>query len=175
LSQPEAGWPPVLALRGISKHFGALTANDSVDLTLHRGEIVALLGENGAGKTTLMNILFGHYVADEGVVLVADAGGCLRPLPPGSPQAARSAGIGMVHQHFTLAENLTGFENIALGLEPLFGLARGRSRLRRSVEALMARTGLTARLDLRVAQLAVGSSSTKTLVRRESAFRASRS
>lgn len=155
MSQSEAGRPPVLALRGISKRFGALTANDGVDLTLNRGEIVALLGENGAGKTTLMNILFGHYVADEGEVLV-DAEGGLRPLPPGSPQAALSAGVGMVHQHFTLAENLTGFENIALGLEPLFGLARGRSRLRRPVEALMARTGLTARLDLRVAQLGVG-------------------
>lgn len=156
MSLPEAGRSPVLALRGISKSFGALTANDGVDLALHRGEIVALLGENGAGKTTLMNVLFGHYVADEGEVLIADAGGCLQPLPPGSPQAALSAGIGMVHQHFTLAENLTGFENIALGLEPLFGLARDRSRLRRSVEALMARTGLTARLDLRVAQLGVG-------------------
>ncbi|WP_244607008.1 ABC transporter ATP-binding protein [Bosea sp. CS1GBMeth4] len=147
---------PVLALRGITKRFGALTANCAVDLTLHRGEIVALLGENGAGKTTLMNILFGHYLADEGEVLVATPEGELKPLPQGSPQAALDAGIGMVHQHFTLAENLTGFENIVLGLEPLLGLAHGRRAMRRTVDALMARTGLCARLDIRVAELGVG-------------------
>ena len=77
---------------------------------LARGEVVALLGENGAGKTTLMNILFGHYVADEGTV---EAFG--KPLPPGDPRAALEAGIGMVHQHFTLADNLTVLDNIALG------------------------------------------------------------
>ena len=70
--------------------------------------MLALLGENGAGKTTLMNILFGHYVADEGTVSVVDKDGGLAALPPGSPHAALAAGIGMVHQHFTLAENLTG-------------------------------------------------------------------
>ena len=90
--------PPVLEFRGVSKRFGALTANDSVSLTLQAGEILALLGENGAGKTTLMNILFGHYQADEGEVLIDGAA-----LPPGSTQAAIGAGVGMVHQHFTLA------------------------------------------------------------------------
>ena len=69
-----------------------------------------MLGENGAGKTTLMNILFGHYQADEGVVEVDG-----RPLPGGSTDAAIKAGIGMVHQHFTLADNLTVLENITLG------------------------------------------------------------
>ena len=152
--QPAA--TPILALRGITKRFGALTANDAIDFALHRGEIVALLGENGAGKTTLMNILFGHYVADEGEVSVASPAGELWPLAQGSPQAALDAGIGMVHQHFTLAENLTGFENIILGREPLFGLARGRRALRSAVEALMMRTGLAARLDVRVAELGVG-------------------
>ena len=76
--------------------------------TSRHGEIVALLGENGAGKTTLMNIIFGHYVADEGEVLVADGDGVLAPLPSGSAEAALRAGVGMVHQHFTLAENLSG-------------------------------------------------------------------
>ena len=76
---------------------------------------MALLGENGAGKTTLMNILFGHYVADEGSV---EAFG--RPLPPGDPRAALAAGIGMVHQHFTLADNMTVLENIVLGTESLW-------------------------------------------------------
>lgn len=156
MSAEGPAFAPVLALRGITKRFGALTANDAVDLTLHGGEIVALLGENGAGKTTLMNILLGHYLADQGEVSVASPEGELRPLPQGSPLAALNAGIGMVHQHFTLAENLTGFENIVLGLEPLFGLARGRRAMRRTVEALMARTGLVVRLDLRVAELGVG-------------------
>ena len=93
---------------------------------LARGEVVALLGENGAGKTTLMNILFGHYVADEGTV---EAFG--KPLPPGDPRAALDAGIGMVHQHFTLADNLTVLENIVLGTEPLWRRAarpRGGAR-----------------------------------------------
>src|SRR3954447_14926673 len=101
---------PVLRLAGITKRFGPLVANDAVTLELGAGEVVALLGENGAGKTTLMNILFGHYVADAGSV---EAFG--RELPPGDPHAALAAGIGMVHQHFTLADNMTVLENIVLG------------------------------------------------------------
>ncbi|MGA0778793.1 MAG: ATP-binding cassette domain-containing protein, partial [Gemmobacter sp.] len=76
---PATAAPVVLRLEGITKRFGTLTANDAVSLSLGAGEVVALLGENGAGKTTLMNILFGHYSADEGVV---EVGG--RPLPPGA-------------------------------------------------------------------------------------------
>ena len=127
--------PVVLRLDGITKRFGLLVANEGVDLELRRGEVLALLGENGAGKTTLMNILFGHYVADEGTVSVAGADGTLRPLPPGSPHAALAAGIGMVHQHFTLAENLTGLENIMLGTEPVLRLRKRTGAARRKVEA----------------------------------------
>ena len=72
--------PLVLKLAGIGKRFGALVANDAIDLELRRGEILALLGENGAGKTTLMNILFGHYVADAGRIDVAGTDGALVPL-----------------------------------------------------------------------------------------------
>ena len=95
----EAGVQPALRLAGITKRFGALTANDAITVDLRSGEILALLGENGAGKTTLMNILFGHYVADEGEITVFGAN-----LPTGSPKAAIAAGVGMVHQHFTLGE-----------------------------------------------------------------------
>ncbi|WP_108399025.1 ABC transporter ATP-binding protein [Devosia submarina] len=141
----------VLSLEGITKRFGALMANDQLDLTLRSGEILALLGENGAGKTTLMNILFGHYVQDEGVVRVAG-----KVLPPGSPGAALAAGVGMVHQHFALAENLTGFDNIRLGTEPLMRLGSSRAAARRKVEQIMGESGLEVDLDRRVAALTVG-------------------
>jgi len=68
---PRGGGEPALSIEGVTKRFGALLANDGIDLALHRGEILALLGENGAGKTTLMNILFGHYVADAGTIRVS--------------------------------------------------------------------------------------------------------
>ena len=97
----------VLHLDAITKRFGKLVANDAISLSLRRGEVVALLGENGAGKTTLMNILFGGYTADSGSVEVFG-----QTLPPGNSRAALDAGVGMVHQHFTLADNLTVLENI---------------------------------------------------------------
>ncbi|WP_374642091.1 ABC transporter ATP-binding protein [Tabrizicola sp.] len=139
----------VLRLDRISKAFGALKANDAVSLTLRRGEVVALLGENGAGKTTLMNILFGHYVADEGGVEVFG-----RPLPPGNPRAALAAGVGMVHQHFTLAGNLTVLENIRLGTERLW--ARRHPDSRGKVERLSRDFGLAVHPDAKVGRLSVG-------------------
>lgn len=145
--------PPVLSLRGITKRFGDLVANDAIDLTVHRGEVVALLGENGAGKTTLMNILFGRYRADAGQVLV-EHDGALSKLPPASPAAALSAGIAMVHQHFTLARNLTALENIRLGTEPLFSFGKGKVRV--AIQDIMDRSGLTVPLDTRVDDLPVG-------------------
>ncbi len=148
--------PVVLRLSGVTKRFGPLVANDGIDLELRRGEVLALLGENGAGKTTLMNILFGHYVADEGTVEVAGVEGVLAPLPPGSPHAALRAGIGMVHQHFTLAENLSGLDNIMLGTEPVFRLGRRIGAARRKVEAVMRDSGLTVDLDVQVSRLTVG-------------------
>ena len=146
----------ILSLDGLTKRFGTVLANDAVDLHLHRGEVLALLGENGAGKTTLMNMLFGHYMPDAGSVSVADTSGAMVPLTPGHPQAALDAGIGMVHQHFTLAENLSALDNILLGAEPLFSLRRDRSAARAKVKDIMARSGLTAPLDVRVGRLSVG-------------------
>jgi ABC-type uncharacterized transport system ATPase subunit len=145
-----------LRLRGITRRFGALVANDGIDLDLARGEVLALLGENGAGKTTLMNILFGHYVADAGTVEVADAGGRLVSLPAGSPQAALAAGIGMVHQHFALADNLSVFDNIVLGSESLWRPARRQGTARARLAALIEASGLAVPLDAAVAALSVG-------------------
>src|SRR5262245_26179170 len=107
--------PPALRLSHISKRFGDLVANDDISLDVARGEVLALLGENGAGKSTLVSILFGHYVADTGTIEVDG-----RPLPPGQPKAALAAGVGMVHQHFTLADNLSVLDNVVLGTEPLW-------------------------------------------------------
>jgi simple sugar transport system ATP-binding protein len=147
--------PLALRLDGLTKRFGDALAVDAVSLELRRGEVLALLGENGAGKTTLMNMLFGRYRPDAGGVEVAGPDGALRPLAPGHPQAALRAGVGMVHQHFTLAENLTGLENILLGAQPL--LARpARGAARRRLAAIMERTGLDAPLDTVVSRLTVG-------------------
>ncbi|WP_319025010.1 ABC transporter ATP-binding protein [Nisaea nitritireducens] len=142
---------PLLSFRGITKRFGPLVANDAISLDLNQGEVLALLGENGAGKTTLMNILFGHYVAEEGEILVDGA-----PLPPGSTDAAIQAGIGMVHQHFTLAENLTVLENITLGTEPLFAWRRDIKAARTKIADMAAEYGLHADPDKLVGALSVG-------------------
>ena len=142
---------PVLRLAGITKQFGALKANDGISLSLARGEVVALLGENGAGKTTLMNILFGHYVADAGGV---EAFG--QPLPAGDPRAALSAGIGMVHQHFTLAGQMSVLDNIALGTQPLFSLRFDRAGAKARILRLAGDFGLQVDPDALVQSLSVG-------------------
>jgi len=101
---------PVLEAKGISKSFGDRLANDNVDLTIHEGEIRALLGENGAGKTTLISILCGQYLPDAGNVVVRG-----HTLTLGSPRAALQAGIGVVHQDFRLVPRFTVTENVVLG------------------------------------------------------------
>ena len=141
----------VLRLRGITKRFGSLVANDAISLDLGRGEVLALLGENGAGKSTLVSILFGHYVADEGSIEVFG-----QPLPPGQPKAALAAGIGMVHQHFTLADNLSVLDNVILGTEPLWWPFSRRAAARDKLVATGQRFGLGVDPDARIAELSVG-------------------
>ena len=140
-----------LKLDNITKRFGSLVANDNISLSLAPGEVLAILGENGAGKTTLMNILFGHYVSDEGSIEVNG-----ETLPPGQPQASIKRGIGMVHQHFTLADNLSVLDNITLGTEPLFQLYRNSKVARRRLKELSERFGLVVKPDTLVANLSVG-------------------
>ena len=102
-----------LELRGITKRFPGVIANDNVNLTLKTGEVLCLIGENGAGKSTLMNVLYGMYKADEGQIVLDGA-----PVVFTSPGDAIAAGIGMVHQHFMLVPVFTVAENVVLGVEP---------------------------------------------------------
>ena len=141
----------ILKLQNINKRFGDLLANDAISLELNQGEVLALLGENGAGKSTLVSILFGHYEADSGHI---EAFG--QTLPPGSPKAALAAGIGMVHQHFTLADNLSVLDNILLGTEPLFALSSARRKAQSRIQALAQRFGLAVKPSARVGALSVG-------------------
>jgi ABC-type uncharacterized transport system ATPase subunit len=105
---------PVLELRGITKQFPGVLANDHIDFDLRRGEVHALLGENGAGKSTLMSILYGLYTADSGEILMNG-----KPVTISSPKDAINLGIGMVHQHFMLIPVMTVTENIVLANEPV--------------------------------------------------------
>lgn len=111
-------------MRGVTKTFGAVVANDKVDLSIYRGEILSLLGENGSGKTTLMNMLSGIYFPDAGEISVNGA-----PVTIRSPKDAFDLGIGMIHQHFKLVDVLTATENILLGLHE-----KGRLDLKAAAE-----------------------------------------
>jgi general nucleoside transport system ATP-binding protein len=141
-----------LELRGITKTFGSLVANDHIDLVVQPGEIRALLGENGAGKTTLMNVLYGLLQPDEGEILLDD-----QPVTIKSPGDAISAKIGMVHQHFMLVPVFTVAENVTLGVERTRGLGLlDRRRARRDVLELSEQYGLQVDPDAYVEDLPVG-------------------
>jgi general nucleoside transport system ATP-binding protein len=142
----------LLELRGITKRFGALVANDHIDLVVQPGEIHSLLGENGAGKSTLMNVLYGLYDADEGEILLD---GVVQNFS--GPGDAMAAGIGMVHQHFMLVPVFTVAENVMLGHEQ----TRGGGRLdleaaRAQVKEISARFGFHVDPDAVVEDLPVG-------------------
>ncbi|GAA5170694.1 MULTISPECIES: ABC transporter ATP-binding protein [Amycolatopsis] len=139
--------PPVVELRGITKRFPGVVANSDVNLTIRAGEVHAVCGENGAGKSTLMKILYGMQQPDEGTIAVNGEEVRLR-----NPQDAIRAGIGMVHQHFMLADNLTVSENVLLGAENLHGIGR---RAKARLTELAKQTGLNAPLGALVETLGV--------------------
>jgi simple sugar transport system ATP-binding protein len=140
-----------LELRGITKRFGALVANDRIDLDLRRGEIHALLGENGAGKSTLMNQLYGLLRPDEGEILI---GG--RPVHMRSSADAIRLGIGMVHQHFMLIPVMTIAENIVLGDEPQHRGMLDMAAAEKRVREISGRYGLAVDPHALVADVGVG-------------------
>jgi simple sugar transport system ATP-binding protein len=139
-----------LELRGVTKRFPGIVANDAVDLQLRRGEVHALLGENGAGKSTLMNIVYGLYGADEGEVLVDG-----RVVSFASAADAIRAGIGMVHQHFMLIPVMTVAENIVLHAEPRRGALLDMAAAIDRVHEIAARYGLAVDASARVEDIGV--------------------
>jgi ABC-type uncharacterized transport system ATPase subunit len=143
--------PPLLELRGITKAFPGVIANDHVDFELRMGEVHALLGENGAGKSTLMNILYGLYHPDEGELRLNGS-----PLRISSPREAIDAGIGMVHQHFMLIPVMTVAENIVLAAEPKKGPFLDEQAAEARVRELSQRFGLAVRPDARIDSISVG-------------------
>jgi len=141
-----------LELRGITKRFGSLVANDHIDLVVEPGEIHSLLGENGAGKSTLMNVLYGLYAADEGDILLDNV---VRKFK--GPGDAMAAGIGMVHQHFMLIPVFTVAENVVLGNEPTGALGiLDLDSARKRVKEISDRFGFDIDPDAMVEDLPVG-------------------
>jgi simple sugar transport system ATP-binding protein len=144
--------PPILELRGITKSFPGVLANDHIDLTLNQGEILAILGENGAGKTTLMNILYGLYTPDEGEIFIRGSKVSIH-----NPHDAIRLKIGMVHQHFMLVPVFTVTENVMLGVETTkAGGFLDRKKVSASIRDISERFGLKVDPEAMVEDLSVG-------------------
>lgn len=134
-ANPPSEVPPLLSIRGISKTYPGVRALHRVDLDLHTGEVLALLGENGAGKSTLIKILAGAQTPDEGLIRVAG-----HPVPLATPHMAQRAGIAVIHQEFNLVPTLSARENLFLGQERSPWISRGQER--RTARDLLARLGM---------------------------------
>ncbi|GAA3391762.1 ABC transporter ATP-binding protein [Streptomyces roseoviridis] len=143
----NASSPPAVELHGITKRFPGVVANKDIDITVRKGTVHALIGENGAGKSTLMKILYGMQKPDEGTIAIDG-----EQVAFSSPADAIARGIGMVHQHFMLADNLTVLENVVLGGEKLYGIG---ARARRKIMEISDAYGLGVRPDALVEDLGV--------------------
>ena len=141
----------VIAMKDIVKKFGSFTANDHINLTVHKGEVHAILGENGAGKSTLMNVLYGLYKPTSGEIFIKG-----KEVHLTSPKHAIEMGIGMVHQHFMLIQPFTVTENIILGVEPTKGLVVDKSLARKKVVELSERYGMKVDPDAKIEDISVG-------------------
>jgi simple sugar transport system ATP-binding protein len=140
-----------VAMKRIHKRFGAVQANRDVDLSVEAGTVHGIVGENGAGKSTLMSILYGFYQADSGEIEVEG-----KPVRIDGAHEAIALGIGMVHQHFMLVENLSALDNVMLGAEPSWHLDRARAQVRAKLDVLIHDSGLKVDLDALVQDLPVG-------------------
>lgn len=146
-----AGPKWAVQMHEIHKRFGAVHANQAVQLNVPKATIHGLVGENGAGKSTLMSILYGFYSADSGRISING-----KDVTIHSPGDAIAAGVGMVHQHFMLVDTLSALDNVMLGAESHLYLPKAQAQMRAQLEDLMARTGLRVNLDTLVADLPVG-------------------
>ncbi len=140
-----------IQMKDIVKKFGDFTANDHINLTVHKGEVHAILGENGAGKSTLMNVLYGLYRPTSGEIFV---GG--KKVAIDSPKKAIEMGIGMVHQHFMLVPPYTVTENIILGMEPRKGLVVDLKEARKRVQEISERYNMQVDPDAKIEDISVG-------------------
>ena len=156
----DGGRVPVLEVRGVTKTFPGVVANEDVDFTLHEGEIHCLLGENGAGKSTLVNVVFGLYQPDKGLIKVRGA-----QVQFTGVADAIGHGIGMVHQHFQLVPVFTVAENVILGNEISKGPFLDLGEARRRIRELEKRYGLTVDPDARAGDLSVGEQQRVELVK----------
>ncbi len=141
----------VIRMKDIVKKFGDFTANDHINLTVHKGEVHAILGENGAGKSTMMNVLCGLYKPTSGQIFINE-----KEVSFSSPKEAIDIGIGMVHQHFMLIQPFTVTENIILGMEPVRGLVIDKDTARKKVLELSERYNMKVDPDAKIEDISVG-------------------
>ena len=145
-----------IKMENITKRFGSVVANNAINMELHEGEILSLLGENGSGKTTLMNMLSGIYFPDEGQIYIHD-----KPVTIASPKDAFDLGIGMIHQHFKLVDLFTATENIILGLEGKLDLNNARKKVRDICD----RYGFDIDPDMKIYDMSVSQKQTVEIVK----------
>lgn len=141
----------MVQMKDIVKKFGDFTANDHINLTVHKGEVHAILGENGAGKSTMMNVLCGLYKPTSGQIFIKE-----KEVHFSSPKDAIDIGIGMVHQHFMLIQPFTVTDNIILGIEPVKGLSIDKTTARQKVMELSERYGMKVDPDAKIEDISVG-------------------